>query len=114
MAIHRVTAPNAGWSGELGGVQFHNGVALVDDERDPNVLSYCRGAGYDISDAEDTGTPASGAQSTETEGAGPGPDGDAPPAEKPAPPKAAAQKTAPKKTTPAPAPKAASSEGEAK
>jgi hypothetical protein len=48
VALHRVTTPNAGWSGEIGGVQFTHGVAEINDDTHPNVLGYCLNAGYSV------------------------------------------------------------------
>lgn len=46
MAQFLVTTPVAGWSGDVGGVHFADGVALIDDETDAPALAYCRSAGY--------------------------------------------------------------------
>jgi len=42
----KITAPSKGFNGEVGGVQFTDGVAETDNQA---VLSYCRAAGYTVS-----------------------------------------------------------------
>lgn len=46
MSVFKVTAPEAGYSGPVGKVQFRDGSAEIDDERNPAELNYCRNAGY--------------------------------------------------------------------
>jgi hypothetical protein len=46
MATYKVTTPVGGWSGDVGGVHFADGVALIDDETGAPALAYCRSAGY--------------------------------------------------------------------
>lgn len=41
----KITAPSKGFNGEVGGVQFTDGVAETDNQA---VISYCRGAGYSV------------------------------------------------------------------
>lgn len=41
----KITAPSKGFNGEVGGVQFTDGVAETDNQA---VISYCRGAGYTV------------------------------------------------------------------
>lgn len=41
----KIIAPSKGFSGEVGGVQFTDGVAETDNQA---VISYCRGAGYSV------------------------------------------------------------------
>jgi len=41
----KIIAPSAGFNGEVGGVQFEDGVAETDNQA---VISYCRGAGYKV------------------------------------------------------------------
>lgn len=41
----KITAPSEGYNGEIGGVQFTDGVAETDNQA---VISYCRGAGYTV------------------------------------------------------------------
>lgn len=41
----KITAPSGGYNGEIGGVQFTDGVAETDNQA---VISYCRGAGYTV------------------------------------------------------------------
>ncbi|MBA9003666.1 hypothetical protein [Thermomonospora cellulosilytica] len=41
----RIVAPNRGYNGRIGNVEFKDGVAETDD---PAVISYCRGAGYEV------------------------------------------------------------------
>lgn len=56
MTQYQVTAPEADYSGPVGKVQFTNGTATIDDERNPAELAYCRGAGYVVEEPE-TGEP---------------------------------------------------------
>ncbi|NUS53831.1 MAG: hypothetical protein HOV66_03060 [Streptomycetaceae bacterium] len=52
MAVYRVSTPVPGASGDVGGVHFADGVALVDEETDAAVLAYCRAAGYTVEPAD--------------------------------------------------------------
>lgn len=47
----RITSPEPGFTGDVGGVHFVQGIAETDD---PAVIGYCQGAGYDV---ERTTTP---------------------------------------------------------
>jgi hypothetical protein len=60
MAKFQVTAPAGGYNGTVGNVQFHDGHAVIDNEKNPAELAYCRNAGYLIEDAD--GNPAEAAQ----------------------------------------------------
>lgn len=57
MTVYRVTTPVPGASGDVGGVQFTDGVALVNDETDAAVLAYCQGAGYTVEPADEQADP---------------------------------------------------------
>jgi hypothetical protein len=46
MATFNVTAPNAEYDGMVGKVVFREGKAVIDEERNPGELAYCRNAGY--------------------------------------------------------------------
>lgn len=52
MATFRVTTPVPGHTGDVGGVHFADGVALIDDETGASALAYCRSAGYGVEPAE--------------------------------------------------------------
>lgn len=52
MAAFTVRTPEAGWTGEVGGIQFTDGVAVIDDQTHPTVLAYCRTAGYQVEPIE--------------------------------------------------------------
>jgi hypothetical protein len=54
MTQYNVTAPEAGYDGTVGKVQFSDGSAVIDDAAHPGELAYCRGAGYRV---EETGEP---------------------------------------------------------
>jgi hypothetical protein len=49
---YNVTAPEAGFSGAVGHIQFAKGTAVIDDEANPAELAYCRQAGYAVEDAD--------------------------------------------------------------
>lgn len=70
MAIYIVSAPEAGHSGKVGNVEFHGGKAVIDDERNPAELAYCRSAGYLVE--EDEHAPADPGENGQGEGAGEG------------------------------------------
>jgi len=46
MATYKVTAPAGPYQGKVGTVEFTDGCAEIDDERNPMELDYCRNAGY--------------------------------------------------------------------
>lgn len=52
MAKFKVTAPSGDYDGMVGNVQFSDGCAVIDDERNASELEYCRTAGYLV---EETG-----------------------------------------------------------
>jgi hypothetical protein len=52
MATFNVTTPNQGYSGPVGAVQFHDGHAVIDGDRYPAELAYCRGAGYHVEEID--------------------------------------------------------------
>lgn len=60
MARFDVAAPVADFDGEVGGVRFAAGRAVIDDTTHAAALAYCRGAGYAVAEVEgeQDGTPA--------------------------------------------------------
>lgn len=48
MTEYKVTAPAAGYSGPLGGVQFIDTVVVIDEATHPAELAYVRQAGYQV------------------------------------------------------------------
>jgi hypothetical protein len=48
MAAWTVTTPVPGWTGDVGGVHFSDGVAVLDDEANGPALAYCMAAGYGV------------------------------------------------------------------
>lgn len=52
MAKFIVSAPEAAYAGTVGNVQFRDGKAEIDDERNPAELAYCRSAGYRVDEAD--------------------------------------------------------------
>jgi hypothetical protein len=52
MTQFKVAAPEAGFSGAVGHIQFANGTAVIDDEANPAELAYCRSAGYAVEEAD--------------------------------------------------------------
>lgn len=53
MAKFKVTAPEPEYAGKVGKVQFHDGVATIDEDTHPAELAYCRQAGYLVEPVED-------------------------------------------------------------
>lgn len=54
---YRVSTPVAGHAGQVGGIHFADGKALVDDETHAAELAYCRAAGYTVEPVDDDGEP---------------------------------------------------------
>lgn len=52
MTTYIVSAPEAGYAGKVGDVSFSGGKAVIDDERNPAELAYCRNAGYLVEEDE--------------------------------------------------------------
>lgn len=52
MAKFNVSAPEAGYSGKTGRVQFSDGRAVIDDETHAAELAYCRAQGYGVEPVE--------------------------------------------------------------
>jgi hypothetical protein len=52
MARYEVTTPVAGFTGEIGGVQFVNGRAVIDEQANAATLAYCAAAGYGVVPAD--------------------------------------------------------------
>jgi hypothetical protein len=52
MAKFNVSAPEADYAGTVGKVQFRGGKAVIDEDRNPAELAYCRNAGYLVEDDE--------------------------------------------------------------
>lgn len=48
MAEYRVIAPRKGFSGEVCGIVFQDGAAIVSDERHKSALNYFKRRGYDV------------------------------------------------------------------
>lgn len=74
MATFKVTAPAGDYQGKVGNVQFTDGCAEIDDERNPMELDYCRNAGYLVEEVDDdtdedtgVGTEAEGEEGGEAE-----------------------------------------------
>lgn len=95
MRFYKITAPTADYSGQVGGVGFHKGVARATEDEIGTALDYFARKGYDIEVVEET--PAK-AEVTEQEPKDPdeGPKDEQPPVEepKPAEPKAPAKPAA--------------------
>jgi hypothetical protein len=47
-----VSAPEAGYEGKVGKVEFHGGKAVIDEDTHPGELAYCRSAGYLVEEDE--------------------------------------------------------------
>lgn len=52
MTQFNVTAPEAGYDGKVGNVQFTDGKAVINEDTHPNELAYCKGAGYLVEEAD--------------------------------------------------------------
>lgn len=53
MTQFKVTAPEAGYDGTVGKVQFDDGTAVINEDTHPGELAYCRGAGYRVEEADE-------------------------------------------------------------
>ncbi|MEV0619594.1 hypothetical protein AB0I81_40190 [Nonomuraea sp. NPDC050404] len=98
MRFYKITAPSADYSGTVGGVGFHKGVARVAEDEAGTALDYFRRKGYSVEVVEETPAKAEAKaggegseQTPEIEGQGEGNDPKPKPEEPKAPAKPAAK-----------------------
>ncbi|MFF4989632.1 hypothetical protein ACFY19_20735 [Streptosporangium saharense] len=66
MRFYKITAPDKGYNGSVGGVGFHKGVARVAEDEAGSTLAYFARKGYTVEVVEET--PAVPAETGETGG----------------------------------------------